>query len=54
MIPNYQKCLECHSPATTQQGTVTSKFVGARSDCVECHDYHHAEHGLTAQPEKTK
>jgi predicted CXXCH cytochrome family protein len=49
VIAGYQNCIECHRPNGTpspSQDTTSSSiasFVGARSDCVECHTYHGAE-----------
>jgi hypothetical protein len=37
MIPNREKCVECHSP---RQETSEPPRGGARFDCVECHRFH--------------
>ncbi|MFM9960118.1 MAG: cytochrome c3 family protein [Planctomycetaceae bacterium] len=39
MIVNRDKCIECHSPLSSD-----GKRGGARFDCVECHRYHGADH----------
>jgi hypothetical protein len=40
-----QTCAKCHSPAATVDG---KPHGGARHDCVECHRYHAADHGLAS------
>lgn len=41
MIVNREKCLECHSPLSSD-----GKRGGARFDCAECHRYHGADHPI--------
>jgi hypothetical protein len=38
-------CAACHSPAATLDG---KPHGGARFDCVECHRYHAADHGIAS------
>lgn len=39
LIVNREKCIECHSPVSSD-----GKLGGARFDCIECHRYHGADH----------
>jgi hypothetical protein len=38
LIPNLANCVQCHSPRREVGGALVG---GARTDCVECHRYHH-------------
>src|SRR5262249_52353867 len=38
LVPGIDTCLKCHSP---RQGSGADATGGARTDCVECHQYHH-------------
>jgi hypothetical protein len=40
LIPRRDVCLHCHTPPA---GSGSARRGGARSDCVECHRYHHGE-----------
>ena len=42
MIANYDTCVKCHRSAGASEPSdpAFARFVGARSDCVECHLYH--------------
>ena len=42
-IPKMGKCVECHAPQTTVDGSIKG---GARHDCTECHRYHNGDHAL--------
>ena len=41
ILPGIELCRECHSPNPIQPTpALGTRFMGARSDCVECHIYH--------------
>ena len=41
LLPSIKLCFKCHdSKPTTVIATDSARRVGARTDCVECHDYH--------------
>jgi hypothetical protein len=40
LIPGINNCLQCHAPQRREGGKLVG---GARSDCTECHSYHHGD-----------
>ncbi len=40
LVPNLDNCVQCHAPAATVAG---KRQGGARSNCTECHKYHHGD-----------
>jgi hypothetical protein len=43
LVPGIENCVKCHSPVRTENGQSRG---GARSDCTECHRYHHGDQPL--------
>src|SRR5262249_40944593 len=43
LVPGVANCRMCHSPSRTEGGLAVG---GARSDCTECHRYHHGDRPL--------
>ena len=41
LIPSIDRCRQCHTrPGSSTTSSVWAQFSGARTDCVECHQYH--------------
>jgi hypothetical protein len=41
LVPGIDNCKQCHSPTPDKQQA--DRGVAARSDCAECHNYHHGK-----------
>ena len=41
LIPKISLCRECHTKnAISTSSSTSARYIGARTDCVECHNYH--------------